>query len=111
MSEEWGPWIEHDGKGCPVRGMVIEAVWLVQRFSRETANEVDGQVVWVCPEDAGADPNDSCWVWKLWNGHPVCLNPDLGPIIRYRIRKPRGLVLLEGILADLPAPVKHEVVQ
>lgn len=23
-NSEWGPWIEHDGKGCPCIGMVID---------------------------------------------------------------------------------------
>ena len=22
--EEWGPWIEHDGKGCPGVGLVVK---------------------------------------------------------------------------------------
>ena len=26
--EEWGAWIEHDGKGCPVIGHIVECRWL-----------------------------------------------------------------------------------
>lgn len=26
MEEDWGPWIEHDGKGCPCAGMHVEVV-------------------------------------------------------------------------------------
>ena len=27
MSEQWGPWIEHDGKGCPCLGQWVKAVF------------------------------------------------------------------------------------
>jgi hypothetical protein len=45
---------------------------------------------------AGSGGGDS-WDWtNSW---------ECSRIIRYRIRKPRGLTLLENLIADLPAPV------
>jgi hypothetical protein len=43
------------------------------------------------------------WQWseKMIPGH----NMFATRIIRYRIRTPKGLTILESILADLPAPV------
>jgi len=40
------------------------------------------------------------------DGKPWCW-PSL--IIRYRIRKPLGLTILENLIADLPAPVGPKV--
>ena len=77
MSEQWGPWIEHDGCGCPVpNGTVVHVVY-------ESGQEIIASV--------------------SANGRPDCLNPwvwVLGyqNIIRYRIRKPRGMIILESIL-------------
>lgn len=88
--EEWGPWIEHDGKGCPVPiGTVCHVVWL---GGVETVKPIEGS---------------KAWLWSSldksgWSDFHV-------PIIRYRIRKPRGLTILEELIADLPAPVGPKV--
>lgn len=89
MSEEWGPWIEHDGKGCPIVGMFVHRV-----YARPGRDVKDGVVK---SEKIGFVRNSgSCsWNWV----------PGFAPVVRYRIRKPRGLTILEGILADLPAKV------
>lgn len=43
-----------------------------------------------------------CWDWSL----PQWKFADQGwQIIRYRIRRPRGLTILEALIADLPVPV------
>lgn len=105
MSDEWGPWIEHDGRGCPCRGEVIEAIWFCGDYE---SNVGEAGVVWLVPEGAGSNPRESSWWWFV-NGAGVveCIDPKTAPIIRYRIRKPRGLTILEDLIADLP--VRPEV--
>ena len=65
---EWGPWAEHDGKGCPVPAgtHVLTEIWC------------PGGVITKKAVASGDD--DSSWSW------------DAGwwPIIRYRIGKPRS---------------------
>jgi hypothetical protein len=100
MSEEWGPWIEHDGKGCPIKGAIAQVEYadgdVVLRM-------VDGKTFWRGNRAAGfSGPTYvSSWDWSS-PGRAV-------PAIRYRIRKPRGLTILENIIADLPAPVAPKV--
>jgi hypothetical protein len=86
MSEEWGPWIEHDGRGCPCVGMWVEV-------------------------EAG-DPHTKRILRKVEirrvTGLGGWLNSDFPAfyvVQRYRIRKPRGMVILESLLADLPETV------
>ena len=105
MTEEWGPWIEHDGKGCPCRGEIVEAIW--RHRDGRTYNYIEGESsVWLVPPDAGSNPRSSSWIWRLVNGlpHPMP-GGNSAPIIRYRIRKPRGLTILEGLLENLPEQV------
>ncbi|KHQ51115.1 hypothetical protein [Mameliella alba] len=77
---EWGPWIEHNGKGCPLPDwQIVEAV------------DVEGEFY-------EADRVDTlCW------DHD-CGTPVLWWIIRYRIRKPRGLTILEEIARSVKEP-------
>lgn len=87
MSEEWGPWIEHDGSGVPVpRGTVCHVVWL------------DG--------DEAVEPigGSRCWKWSSYD-RKGWSDETYVPIIRYRIRKPLGLTILEGLLENLPDEV------
>lgn len=89
MSDEWGPWIEHDGKGCPCVGMYVHVVF-------NMSNDFIGV--------AGVSPlfnmtNGGSWNWRA----------GFDPIIRYRIRKPRGLIILQSLIADLPEPVRGSV--
>ncbi len=101
MSDEWGPWIEHDGKGCPVRGQ-----W-VQRETRSGCIS-EGRAEMQCVSAKTNEPrpynprNPSRWVWGA-------VQPQ-NEIIRYRIRKPRALLdLIERVreLDDAPqGPVR-----
>lgn len=93
MNEEWGPWIEHDGKGCPCVGMYVHRI-----FATPGRDTIDGAVK---SEKIGlvTNPNSGCWHWT----------PGFASVIRYRVRKPRGLTILEGLIADLPAPVGLKV--
>ncbi len=93
--EEWGPWIEHDGKGCPVRGMYAQWVWDNGRLREGVAgvslvSRRDGRVI---GSARGYGPN----TW-IWSSRPV------NRTIRYRIRKPRGMLILERLVASLDAP-------
>ncbi len=88
MSDEWGPWIEHDGRGCPVQ--------LGQHV------EVEGHhVAWgnIMRRDGVVTPHELghyCWIQR---------HPKHGPcVIRYRIRRPRALQKLVELVETLPAP-------
>jgi len=86
VSGEWGPWVEHDGKGCPCVGLWVKAV----------LEGVPGRFF----EAEGEAADEGCWRWVNW--HSVA--PDAlrtSRLIRYRIRKPKGMAVLEGILAGL----------
>jgi hypothetical protein len=98
MSEEWGKWIAHDG-AAPLGlkdGDVLKLFY-------------DGPVT----GEATISSCDPGWFWR-WKAvktgwfssekRRVCDDPTAVPIKAYRIRKPRGLVMLERLIADLPAP-------
>ena len=84
---EWGPWTLHDGMGCPCRGMFVR----VERRNGEVREAI-----------ATGEYNESgsAWDWASVSDkwQPFC-------IIRYRIRKPRGLTILENLLENLPVEV------
>ena len=96
MGEQWGPWIEHDGKGCPVYGMSVEAQIYGEenRHSNRIGRKTDFQTL-------DSSSKVSAWVWFFDA-------PTHGKVTRYRIRKPRGLTMLEGLIADLPQPAEAE---
>jgi hypothetical protein len=86
MGDEWGPWIEHDGKGRPVpRGAVVHMV------ARCVVTGTIEQQVGVAHEDRGS------WDWSDPAG--------LMKIISYRVRKPRALSMLQEIAAGVREPV------
>lgn len=92
MSDEWGPWTEHDGKGMPAE--------VVGRFTHRIHDCGD------CLRDgfgiSGFAPEN--WDWSKV-GMSVRTGGIATRIIRYRIRKPRGLTILEGLLENLPEEV------
>jgi hypothetical protein len=94
MSDDWGPWVEHDGKGCPCRGkyaqLVLTDILAPRRF--ETLVE---SVVW---GDLG---EHSAWLWEN--------AADVQVVVRYRIRRPRALSEMIRRAADLDAPAPQEV--
>lgn len=104
MSEEWGPWIEHDGRGCPpsIMGKVIEA-----EFTSEDGLECTGYRVLTVDELVA-----SCESWNAathmgsgadggWDGKSF----PMEYVIRYRIRKPRALQDLIKLVEELPEGV------
>ena len=80
MSEEWGPWIKHDGKGCPCVGQYVRAKYKNSQPPWATGFVAQG---------------GSSWNFDLRADH----------IIIYSIRKPRGLTILDGLLENLPDEV------
>lgn len=105
MSEEWGPWIEHDG--ASVSGMIPQgAVLNILSINTGgiTAGDIDGPI--------GLEFPGFFWRWKRvktgWfrsEVRRVCDDPSYAPVVLYRIRKPRGMTILENLLADLPEKV------
>jgi hypothetical protein len=87
MTDEWGPWIEHDGTGCPVpvgtKVMVEDYVGCV----RETIAGCYKKRKYVGPHGQ-ENSRISAWIW---------VSPRKKSIIRYRVRKPRGLSILQSI--------------
>lgn len=87
MTEEWGPWIEHDGMPCPCVGAWVHYVRAcgVQGEARATGKR----------NECG-----SAWHWATTPEAVYHMR-----LIRYRIRKPKGLTILEELLEDLPERV------
>lgn len=92
MTDEWGPWIEHDGRGCPVRGMMVEIIRRngsgfgpYRAYTLSVGNPTEG------------DPQEDNWVHL----------PKPRDIIRYRVRRPKALQQLIQMVENLPAPSKQ----
>lgn len=109
--EEWGPWIEHDGRPESVHG-VYPGV-RVQVVSKSGASLIGVVAKSANRNDISGDAKWLSWSWRSTWGFPfrrfVTLDGGRDPIIRYRIRKPRGLTILENLIADLPATVAPKV--
>ena len=91
MTDDWGPWIEHDGMGPPA---IPDGQWIrLQGVNYDgSPHDMEGRhEAWMArlPQ----------WAWARYN------NGDIGQIHRYRIRKPRGLVILESLLENMPEQV------
>ena len=101
--EEWGPWIEHDGQGCPadVIGKTVHAV-----FEAPDAETLEHPCLLVdvvmscCNSWRGAEYGWSGGYIAFWDG----LTGKMRWITRYRIRRPRALSDLVELVETLPAP-------
>ena len=105
MDNEWGPWIEHDGKGCPCVGAMVHVV-LGDSFDPSEVPVLESEGGWepgympLSPSEAvGIARHGGSWSWV--DGYY--------PVITFRVRKPRGLTILEELLQGLPAPVRPKV--
>jgi hypothetical protein len=89
MDEEWGPWIEHDGKGCPCVGKY--AHWV---FDGHSAREGSPRCHLINggKECVGFPAGGPSWFWN---------SPYLH-VIRYRIRRPKALRELIDMVENLP---------
>ena len=78
LNDEFGPWVEHHGRGMPVPpGTVVEA----------ECENVTGKIVYVV-RIAGAT-GGLAWNWNNFGKITVWR------ALRYRIRKPRGMADIE----------------
>lgn len=85
LSDGFGPWIEHDGSGMPVlHGTVVQA----------KCECVTGKVV--CVTKIAGETSGAAWNWRNFGKTTVWR------ALSYRIRKPRGLTILEGLISDAP---------
>lgn len=105
MSEEWGPWIEHDGKGCPCKGMYVRMQGQNQK--------IQGPLI---TREGWADKVQYSWDWETASGRqgPFMLRDgrragSVASILRYQVRRPRALLQLIEMVENLPAPAKPRV--
>jgi hypothetical protein len=93
--DEWTDWFQHDGKGCPCVGKMVRT----ERRDGKVRETIAGAACMA----AGIDPNGigSAWVWTQDDR-------TYSEVIRFRIRKPRALIDMIQLIADLPAPVKTD---
>lgn len=89
---DWGPWVDHDGRGCPVVGRVWIAVQ-AQAQDFPTISDED----WADRYAAEA------WDASSW-GKRDTDGVMWGVIIRYRVRRPKALRDLIALVETLPAP-------
>ena len=95
--EEWTEWFQHDGKGCPCVGKMVEVVRANGDVSQFIAGR--GESYKTKASFSYLSMNTKSW-WDWASDKPV-----YGEIIRYRLKKPRALLDLIQLIADLPAPV------
>jgi len=95
MSDDWGPWIEHDGNGCPCVGE-----WVHVLFDHKSLREASSTMTLIADgwEAVGTPFGGASW----YSTKSIACH-----VIRYRIRRPRGMAILNAILTNLPAPVKQ----
>jgi hypothetical protein len=93
QQDEWGPWIEHDGKGCPCKGQYGEVIF----GDGDVFIGVFGHAGKTKNGDTVLASNGRMRSWEWVEG--------FHKVIRYRIRKPRGMAILEALLQDLPQDV------
>lgn len=90
MTDEWGPWIEHDGSGCPCVGYYIQieldrdAKRHPDRFIAINSRTFEGLLS--IDLSLGAE-----WSWD-WGAR----------VMRYRIRRPKALLQLIEMVETLP---------
>lgn len=78
---EWGPWIEHDGRKFPY-GEMVPVIVEIQTEVPDESKIVEGH------------SGDCMGAWlRVILGRPY--------ILRYRIRKPKGLTILRDILREV----------
>jgi len=89
--DDWGPWIEPDGKGCPCVGM-----WVRMESKGCTCRHIAEGMATDC-EERGEGFEARCH---------VCGADTISQIGRYRVRRPRALLNLIDMVENLPAPAR-----
>lgn len=100
---DWGPWVAHDGRGCPLQaGLVIH---VVEEHGRggllPCGTLLEGEIR---VDDAVRQHPAWCWdnfgrARTYGGARGIC-----GRVLRYRIRRPRALQQLIDRAAAPPAP-------
>ncbi len=103
--EEWGPWIDHDGMGCPCAGRVV--MWEIH-YAKPVGKIIPKSTNTLISHERDkailcgiASKEGYAWNWANYNKR----TPEgklIGMIVRYRMKKPLGLKILERLLEDLP---------
>lgn len=94
MAEEFGPWVEHDGSGCPQDvqvGRYIQAVTRAWDGSEWPEEGVVHQAVVESP----------CW----WMAEP---NEIFKRVLRYRLRRPPAVQILVDLAETLPVRERED---
>jgi hypothetical protein len=101
MSEEWGPWIKHDG---------AKPIFPRHKLRLQIRYYGEGIVPQAFARITDSYPG-YFWRWRRvrtgWfrsELRPVCDDPAYAPIIAYRIRRPDALRKLIDLAANPPAP-------
>lgn len=92
----WTDWIDHDGNGCPCVGWWVHLV----------IGDVDGETPEGLDWDGPGGINDYEWqgVVNKCSGSWT-YDEEYFPVIKYRVRKPKGAEMLERLVQDVPEPV------
>lgn len=89
MIEMFGPWVDHDGKGCPLLpGTAFQAVDL----SCGGWPMIFDGIAW--------SGGGYSWDWRYQTTFVPGTLIFASQIIRYRIKKPAGLKILEAVLRE-----------
>lgn len=104
---DFGPWIDHDGLGCPVPAGTVVMGALVDPFLQR-----DHVVVFTVGQPwrhgtLWSDGSPQEWVWN----NPPVWTPEEHEvqIIAYRVRRPLALQELVALIETLPAPKPAKV--
>ncbi len=90
---EWGPWVEHDGIGFPPSlygaGLEIIAISATRTLQRQQGRAI-------------TKPHDCllAWDWSFYRKRSP-FGYRYSMVIRYRVRKPKGLAILHEILREV----------
>jgi len=111
-SEEWGPWIEHDGKGCPAecigKFLLIELRLAAHDEDGGKPGDINYNELFCCEGMAGLPE----WYTENFGQIVECnfrgVMYACCEIIRYRIRKPRAMKQINALLQDLPQNVREK---
>ncbi len=100
MSDEWGEWQIHDGKGCPCVGKMVEVIMLQAEYIGHPALYSVISTKELPPETVIAGAKGG----RSWDDRNY---PKWNRILRYRIRKPRALIQLIDMVEKLPTPTER----
>ncbi len=105
MTDEWGPWIKHDGAFPDAIEALPDGATFQALFQADSG---------FAPDEGDMGPLHQCFFWR-WRDvrvgwfrterRRVCDDPIFAPVVYYRVRKPRALIELQRLIANLPEEV------